>query len=144
MIFFPAMPPLNQVLSRLTVIGIEALLVLSAEEAAVAVTVQAALSAEKVGAVNTTEVPLLADRLPQPDAGLRLHLAPELDASLRTEAVRPTVVLVAMACAVSGDMLTLIGTTVISSEADLVLSAFAVTDTVTVHGVVISGDLGAP
>ena len=138
------MPPLNQALSKFTVIGIEALLVLSAEEAAVALTVQSALNSEKIGAVNTTEVPLLADRLPQPEAGLRLHSIPELELSPRISAFRSTVLLVATACAAFGVMVTLIGVTVISSEACLVTSAIEVTVTAAEHEVVRLDDCGAP
>jgi hypothetical protein len=127
----------------LTVIGTEALLVESATDAAVTVAVQAALNVEKIGAVNTTELPPPADRLPQPEAGLRLHASPELAGSFRAEPERFTVLLVATACAVFGDILTLIGTTVSASEIDFVLSATAVAVTVAAHDAVRLDDAGA-
>jgi len=91
-----------------------------------------------------TDVPVAAESVPQPLAGLKLQVSPPLAGSFARVADTSSVDPPAMAdnCLLP-ESTTEIGLTVTSTDADLEESAVEATATVAVHAVVSDDDAGA-
>jgi hypothetical protein len=125
-----------------TVTATESFLRPSATEATLTVAVHCA--AKLAGAVYVTPVPVVAERDPQPLAGLMLQTSPELVMSLVSVPVIGRVWLGFRVCAVLGATETVIGFTVTCIDEVFVLSAAELAVMVAVHGAVSPASAGAP